>query len=85
MIRRARQQTEAAANKMLAAVNGRESELTTKLETFGKSLVQSEADFNTKVNERLNALQPSLSAKSDAITPAIEQVAIMRHRTRTDF
>ena len=58
VIRRARQQTEAAAHKMLAAVNGHESELSTKLDTFGKSLVQSEADFNAKVTERLNALQP---------------------------
>ncbi len=60
LIRRARQQTEAAAHKMLAAVNGHESELTSKLDTFGKSLAQSEADFNAKVTERLNALQPSI-------------------------
>ena len=60
LIRRARQQTEAAAHKMLATVDGHESELTSKLDTFVKSLTQSEADFNTKVAERLIALQPSI-------------------------
>ena len=43
---------------MLAAVNEHESELASKLETFGKSLAQSEADFNAKVTEQLNALKP---------------------------
>ena len=60
LIRRARQQTEAAANKMLAAVNGHESEFASKLDKFGQSLVQSEADFNAKVTEQLNALKPSI-------------------------
>ena len=60
LIRRARQQTEAAANKMLTALKGHESELTSRLDTFGKSLDQSEADFNAKVTERLEALQPSI-------------------------
>jgi hypothetical protein len=60
MIRLARHQTETAARKMLAAVNGHESELASKLDTFEKSLVQSEADFNAKVAEQLNSLQPSI-------------------------
>ncbi len=68
LIRRARQQTEAAATKMLAAVNGHESELTSKLDTFGKSLLQSEADFNAKVTERLDALQPSIDGLSALLT-----------------
>ena len=60
LIRCARQQTQSAANRMLAALDGHESELTSKLDTFEKSLVQLEADFNAKVTERLNALQPSI-------------------------
>ena len=60
LIRGARQKTEAAAHKMLGAVKGHESELTSKLDTLGKSLAQSETDFNAKVTERLNALQPSV-------------------------
>ncbi|MDZ4404895.1 hypothetical protein [Prosthecobacter sp.] len=60
LIRRTRQQAEVAARKMLELVNRHESELTSKLDTFGKSLAQSEADFNAKVTERLNALQPTI-------------------------
>lgn len=60
LIRGARQQAEAAAKKMLAALNGRESELTGKLDTFEASLVQSEADFRAKVSERIDAVQPSV-------------------------
>ena len=60
LIRRARQQTEAAANQMLAAVNGHESEVASKLDKFGQALVQAEADFNAKVTEQLNALKPSI-------------------------
>lgn len=67
-IRCARQQTEAAAQKMLAEVEGHESELTSKLDTFEKSLVQSEADFNAKVTERLNALQPSIDGLAALLT-----------------
>lgn len=68
LIRRARQQTEAAAHKMLAAVNGHESELASKLDTFGRSLAQSEADFNAKVSERLSALQPSIDGLAAILT-----------------
>jgi hypothetical protein len=59
-IRRARQQTEAAAQKVLAVINGRESELANKVDAFGKLLVQSETDFNAKMAERLDALKPSI-------------------------
>jgi hypothetical protein len=60
LIRRTRQQTESVAHKMLVAFNGHESELIRKMDTFGKLLMQSESDFNAKVTERLNALQPSI-------------------------
>ncbi len=59
-IRLARQKTEAAARKVMTALEGHESELTSKLDTFEKCLVQSQADFNAKVTERFDALQPSI-------------------------
>ena len=59
-IRLAQQETQVAARKMLAALKGYESALTSRLETFGKSLDQSKADCDTKVSEQLNALQPSI-------------------------
>lgn len=60
LIRLRQQETEAASRKMLTALEGHESELSNKLETFGKSLAQSAADFNSNVSDRLNALQPSI-------------------------
>jgi len=60
LIRRARQQTETAAQRVLAAAKRHESELARKLDAFGGSLVQAEADFKTALTERLSALQPSI-------------------------
>jgi hypothetical protein len=67
VIQRARQQTEAAAHKMLMAVKRHESELANRLDAFGKSLVQAEAAFNTAVTERLGALQPSIDGLADLL------------------
>lgn len=62
-----RQQIEAISRKALAALKGYESELTRKLEAFGKSLDQSEVDCNAKVNEQLGALQPSIDRLADLL------------------
>ncbi|MHB1078858.1 MAG: ATP synthase subunit B family protein [Prosthecobacter sp.] len=64
LIRRTRQQTEAAAQEMLAELGKRESEIKTKLETFENSLAQAETDFNTKVSGQLDALQPTIDSLS---------------------
>jgi len=60
LIRRTQQQAAAAARKMLMALKGHESGINSKVEAFGNSLVQSEAEFSATVSERLNALQPSI-------------------------
>jgi hypothetical protein len=59
-IQLARQQTKVASQKMLAALKGYESELTRRMDAFGKLLDQSEADCDAKVNEKVDALQPSI-------------------------
>lgn len=66
-IQLARQQTEAASRKTLAALKGYESELTRRLEAFGKSLDQSEADCNAKVNEQLGVVQPLIGKLADLL------------------
>lgn len=68
LIRSSRQQTEAVARKMLTALKGHESALTTKLDAFEKSLIQSEADFNAKVTEQFNALKPSIDGIAALLT-----------------
>jgi hypothetical protein len=98
LIRRSRQQTEAAAHKMLKAANRQESELASKLEKFGQSLVQSEADFNAKVTEQLDALKPSIdglaallaagqnqSAEIAAVLEAATENATAVEKVRTDL
>jgi len=68
LIRRSRQQTEAAAKKMMAAVKVNESELTIKLDSFAQTLAHSEADLNAKVSELLSAVQPSVDGLAAFLT-----------------
>lgn len=58
LIRKAREQTEAAAQRLLTAVDRKESELTSKLDAFANSMVEAESGLKNTVTERLSAVEP---------------------------
>jgi hypothetical protein len=58
IIRRSRQQTEAAAKKLLGLFKERELEIEEKLTSFESLLGRSESSFSERANERLEALKP---------------------------
>jgi len=98
LIRQARQQTEAAAQKMLAATEGHESEFASTLDAFGKSLTQADLDFKTQVADRVTAVQPAIeelagllaagkvdaAALGDFLKAATDHAAAVQ-KTRTDL
>lgn len=67
-IRRTRQQAESASMKLISAIKAKESDSDAKIEMFENSLAQAMTDFNTKVNEQLVALQPSIDGLSALLT-----------------
>jgi len=68
LIRRARQETEATAQKMSRATKRHESDLARKLDAFAKSIDEAESVLKSAVTERLSALQPTIDGFAALLT-----------------